>query len=131
MPDQGPLLIVDDDEAFRRIIVTWLRHRGFEVLEADSAEAADALLEGGAAPAFVLLDLNLPGHTGWELLRTSRLAAADAPPVVIASAVTVDHRRLASFAVAGYLPKPFPLETLLATIERVLASRSATPEATA
>ena len=43
--------------------------------------------------------------------------------------MTVDHRRLASFAVAGYLPKPFPLETLLATIERVLASRMVTPEA--
>lgn len=131
MPDRGPLLIVDDDEAFRRIIVTWLRHRGFEVLEADSAEAADDLLSGGTEPALVLLDLNLPGNTGWELLRTSRLGAPGAPPVVIASAVTVDHRRLASFAVAGYLPKPFPLETLQATIERVLASRTDTPEATA
>lgn len=131
MADRGPLLIVDDDEAFRHIIVTWLRHRGYSVLEADSAEGADDLLATGPAPAFVLLDLNLPGHTGWDLLRSSRFAAPGAPPVVIASAVTVDHRRLASFAVAGYLPKPFPLETLQATIERVLASRTATPEATA
>ena len=48
--------------------------------------------------------------------------------MVIATATTVDHRRLAAFGVAGYLPKPFPLETLLATIERVLASSSSTPE---
>jgi len=131
MPDHGPLLVVDDDEAFRRIIATWLRHRGYDVLEADSAEAAEAVLVTGPDPAMVLLDLNLPGNTGWELLRSERFASPDAPPVIIASAVTVDHRRLTAFAVAGYLPKPFPLETLLATIERVLASRTATPEATA
>lgn len=128
MDNHGPLLIVEDDEALRHVIVTWLRHRGFVMLEADSAEAAAAMLDTGAAPSLVLLDLNLPGSTGWELLRSERFRRPGAPPVVIASAVTVDHRRLAEFGVAGYLPKPFPLETLLATIERVLASRLATPE---
>jgi DNA-binding response OmpR family regulator len=131
MPDRGPLLIVDDDEAFRRIIATWLRHRGHEVLEAETAEEAEAALDAGVAPSMVLLDLNLPGNTGWELLRSPRFAAPGAPPVVIASAMTVDYRRLASFAVAGYLPKPFPLETLQATIERILAPDGTTPEATA
>ena len=130
MPDRGPLLVVDDDEAFRHILVTWLRHQGFKVLEADSAEAAEDVLAAGGAPAMVLLDLNLPGNTGWELLRSARFTSPDAPLVVIASATTVDHRRLTSFGVAGYLPKPFPLETLLATSERVLASRTATPEET-
>ena len=128
MPSRGPLLIVEDDESLRHVIVTWLRHRGFELLEADSAEAAETLLGEGATPSLVLLDLNLPGSTGWELLRSERFRRPDAPPVVIASAVTVDYRRLAEFRVAGYLPKPFPLETLLATIERVLASQTATPE---
>lgn len=128
MRSGGPLLIVDDDESFRHVIVTWLRHRGFDLLEADSAEAAETLLDAGATPAMLLLDLNLPGETGWELLRSPRFREPGAPPVVIASAVTVDYRRLAAFGVAGYLPKPFPLETLLATIERVLASPAATPE---
>lgn len=130
MPDRGPLLLVDDDEAFRHVLATWLRHRGYAVLEADSAEAAQEELAAGAMPALVLLDLNLPGDTGWELLRSPRFAQPDAPPVVIASATTLDHRRLAEFGVAGYLPKPFPLETLQATVERVLASRPATPEET-
>ena len=39
---------------------------------------------------------------------------------MITSATTVSPRRLAEFRVAGYLPKPFPLETLVATVERVL-----------
>ena len=74
----------------------------------------------GLRPALVLLDINLPGDTGWDLLRGPALAAAGSPPVVVASATTVSPRRLAEFGVAGYLPKPFPLETLVATIERLL-----------
>jgi hypothetical protein len=45
---------------------------------------------------------------------------AGSPPVIIASAVTVDPRRLREFAVAGYLPKPVPPETLPQTVERLL-----------
>ena len=82
-------------------------------------------LERGLRPALVLLDLNLPGDTGWDLLRGPALAAAGSPPVVIASATTVSPKRLAEFGVAGYLPKPFPLETLVATVERLLHQEGA------
>ena len=44
--------------------------------------------------------------------------------MIIASAVSVSPRHLAEFGVAGYLPKPFPLETLLQTVERLLAAPS-------
>ena len=97
-----------------------LRTRGFLVEEAPTAEAAEQALDGGLRPALVLLDLNLPGDTGWDLLRGGWIARAGSPPVVIASATTLSPRRLAEFGVAGYLPKPFPLETLLATIERLI-----------
>ena len=40
--------------------------------------------------------------------------------MVITSAITVSPERLAEFDVAGYLPKPFPMETLVATIERLI-----------
>jgi len=115
----GPILLIEDDEALRHILAVALRARGHVVLEADSAEAAVAALDDGARPSLVLLDLNLPGETGWDLLRGGALRAAGNPPVVIASAVTVDPRRLAEHAVAGYLPKPFPVETLIATVERL------------
>lgn len=121
MPDDGPaLLLVEDDEPLRHILAIQLRGRGYEVDEAASAEAAVAALAGGLRPALVLLDLNLPGDTGWDLIRGPRLAEAGSPPVVITSAVTVDPRRLTEHAVAGYLPKPFAVETLFATIERLL-----------
>jgi DNA-binding response OmpR family regulator len=114
------VLIVEDDESLRRIVSRHLRAQGYEVDEASSAEAAATALEGGLRPGVVLLDLNLPGATGWDLLRQPALAAAGSPPVVITSATTVSPRRLAEFGCAGYLPKPFPLETLVATLERLL-----------
>jgi two-component system KDP operon response regulator KdpE len=114
------VLIVEDDESLRRIVSRHLRAQGYEVDEASSAEGAASALGDGLRPDVVLLDLNLPGDTGWDLLRGVELTAAGSPPVVIASATTVSPKRLAEFGVAGYLPKPFPLDTLVATLERLL-----------
>lgn len=120
-----PLLFVEDDESFRRIVARHLRTRGYDVREADSAEEAGRRIEEGLRPGLVLLDLNLPGETGWDLLRGTALTTAGSPPVVITSATTVSPKRLTEFRVAGYLPKPFPLETLVATIERLTAEEEA------
>ena len=115
------ILIIEDDESLRHIVSQYLRAQGHEVAEAASAEEAAGTLAGGLRPGVVILDLNLPGDTGWDLLRGPALADAGAPPVIITSATTVSPRRLAEFGCAGYLPKPFPLETLVATVERLLA----------
>jgi DNA-binding response OmpR family regulator len=116
------VLIVEDDESLRRIVARHLRAKGYEVEETASAEAATAILGDGLPPGIVLLDLNLAGDTGWDLLRQPALAAAGSPPVVITSATTVGPRRLAEFHCAGYLPKPYPLDTLVATLEQALRS---------
>jgi DNA-binding response OmpR family regulator len=123
MADHGPILLVEDDAGLRTILARHLRALGYAVLEAASAEDADEALTPTAGPSLVVLDLNLPGDTGWDLLRGPALARAGSPPVVISSATTVDPRRLAEFGVDGYLPKPYPLETLVATIERLLQER--------
>jgi DNA-binding response OmpR family regulator len=119
----GPVLIVEDDESLRQILTRHLRAQGYEVDEPSSAEGAARAIVDGLRPGVVILDLNLPGDTGWDLLRGPALATAGSPPVVIASATTVSPKRLAEFGVAGYLPKPFPLETLVATLERVLNTK--------
>jgi DNA-binding response OmpR family regulator len=123
------VLIVEDDESLRRIIVRHLRSLDYKVDEAPAAEDAVRALEAGLRPAVVLLDLNLPGDTGWDLLRGPALGAAGSPPVIITSATTVSPKRLAEFHVAGYLPKPFPLETLIATVERLINSEAETERA--
>jgi two-component system OmpR family response regulator len=86
-----------------------------------TAEAAQAALRSGLRPDLVLLDINLPGETGWSVVRSDALVEAGDPPVVVASAMSVSPARLREYGVAGYLPKPFALETLRSTIERLLA----------
>ncbi len=123
MPE--PILIVEDDDSLRTTIARHLRVRGIPVEEADSAEDARERLDAGFRPSLVLLDLNLPGGTGWELLRSGPLADATGPPVVIVSAIPVSQKQLSEHRVTGYLPKPFALETLIATVERLLQPKDA------
>ena len=120
MTDEATLLFVEDDESLRRIVARHLRGQGYVVEDVPSVEDAERLLAGGLRPSLVLLDLNLPGDTGWDLLRGTALESAGSPPVVIATATTVNPKRLTEFQVAGYLPKPFPLDTLVDTVERLL-----------
>jgi DNA-binding response OmpR family regulator len=124
----APILLVEDDDPLREILARHLRARGHEIHEAASAEDAVEALHAGLRPGLVLLDINLPGETGWSLLRGAELGAAGDPPVIVASATTVDPRRLREHRVAGYLPKPFPLQTLLEAIERLTAPGSSTGE---
>lgn len=115
-----PILFVEDDDPLRTTIARHLRLHGYDVEEAETAEAARDLLRDGLHPSLVLLDLNLPGDTGWELVREPPLSEGTGPPVVIVSAIPVSHRQLRDHRVTGYLPKPFRLETLVATVERLL-----------
>ena len=68
----------------------------------------------------MLLDINLPDDAGWALLRGDAFAAAGSPPVVVVTATTLSPRRLREYGVAGCLPKPFAMETLRSTIDRLM-----------
>ena len=118
------VLLIDDDVDVLRSVGNYFEHLGYEVSRELTGEAGVSPFDR-LRPEGVLLDLNLPGDTGWDLLRGPLLAAAGSPPVIITSATTVSPKRLAEFCCAGYLPKPFPLATLVATIERLLPSRKA------
>ena len=76
------------------------------------------MLRAGFRPTVVLLDINLPGASGWSLLRGPELAAAGSPPVYVVSATSIPSARLREFKVAGFLPKPFALESLIDVVER-------------
>jgi DNA-binding response OmpR family regulator len=115
-----PVLIVEDDDNLRSVLARSLRARGLEVEEANSAEDAVDALAGGLRPGLVLLDLNLPGASGWDFLQEPRLAAAGPPPIIITSAAAVSPQRLAEARIAAHLPKPFALDALLATVQRCL-----------
>jgi DNA-binding response OmpR family regulator len=90
---------------------------------AASAEEGERILADGLRPALVLLDINLPGESGWSILRSPAYAAAGSPRVVVVSATRIPSSRLREYGVAGYLPKPFAMDTLLETARRYTTAR--------
>jgi two-component system, OmpR family, response regulator len=122
------VLLVEDDETLGGLLAAHLRRRGYRVSIATTAEAAEVALGAVPLPDIVLLDINLPGETGWSVLRSSEFEAAGRPPVVVASAMAVSPARLREFGVAGYLPKPFALDTLGSTLERLLTKEAVDSE---
>ncbi len=115
------VLVVDDAEGIRTYLANCLELRGYEVDSAGDGASALALLEGGADPDVVLLDVMMPGIGGLETLERIR-ELAPAVPVVMLSVVgragtIVDAMQRGA---ADYLTKPFEEEELLATLEKVL-----------
>jgi DNA-binding response OmpR family regulator len=105
------VLVVEDEAPLRRIVARNLTGRGLLVTEADSAEAAVCAV-GRERPDLMLLDINLPDRTGWDVLRELRHRDTEVPTIVI-SAVRANPSRLDEFHPLAYLPKPFPIEALL------------------
>ena len=113
------VLIVEDDATLAELLARALRAHGTDVEVVTTAEAAEARLADGPAPTLVLLDLNLPGESGWSLFRRGVLGVEGAPPVVVTSAVPVSPSRLREFHVSGYLPKPVSIQVLTECIARL------------
>lgn len=120
------ILLVEDDAVLRDLLQRNLEARKHQVCAAEDARSALAALQ--VVPFdLVILDINLPDQTGWELLRIAqregwlKVQELDAEtaklPVVIVSAVRVSLARLKEFPVLAYLPKPFPIEALLRLAE--------------
>jgi DNA-binding response OmpR family regulator len=105
------VLIVEDEAALRRVIARNLTSRGHVVREAESAkDALTALAE--ERPDLMLLDINLPDRSGWDVLRQLRQLGLEVPTIIV-SAVRISPARLEEFHPLAYLPKPFPLDALL------------------
>lgn len=105
------VLLVEDEPTLRRVIARNLASRGLEVREAGTAqEAVEAATT--AHPDLLLLDINLPDQTGWDVLRELRRRSSEVPTIIL-SAVRVSSNRLDEFHPIAYLPKPFPIDALL------------------
>jgi DNA-binding response OmpR family regulator len=112
------VLLVEDDLPLAGIVSKHLKARGHETRVALSAEQASESIRSGFRPTIVLLDINLPGDSGWAFLRSGDLDAAGNPPVFVVTATNIPPSRLREFGCAGYLPKPFALSTLIEIVER-------------
>jgi DNA-binding response OmpR family regulator len=105
------VLLVEDEVPLRRVVARNLTSRGIQVTECGTAaEAVEAAL--AEAPDLVLLDINLPDRTGWEVLRELKRRGKEVPAIMV-SAVHIGQNRLEEFHPLACLPKPFPIDALL------------------
>jgi DNA-binding response OmpR family regulator len=122
---EGVVLVVDDDELVRELVVLLLQQAGFLALRAADAEEARARAEEhGGAIDLLVTDAALPGESGLELaarlvLERPRLAVL----LVTGQPESVELRALALHAVVDLLPKPFTPDELLRRVRRLLDLR--------
>jgi DNA-binding response OmpR family regulator len=109
------VLLVEDDVALADVMVRNLRARGHDVLQAGTAEGA-LLSMANTWPEALVLDINLPDDTGWEVLRRLSAENRQRLNVIVISAAPVSQRRVAEFKPAHVLLKPFPLDALARAI---------------
>ncbi len=116
---QRKILIIDDDEDLSFIISEMLEGYGYEVTCAESGEEAFNLLTDNTYH-LILLDINLPDATGFELC--GELRQVSSVPVIFASARTSETDRITGFDIGGddYLPKPYSMKELLSRVNALM-----------
>jgi len=118
----GLVLIVEDNERNLKLVRDVLGFAGFATLEARTAEAGIELARL-QKPDIVLMDINLPGMTGFEALAALRADALTASiPVlaVTAYAMKDDRARILAAGFDGYLEKPVDVRALPGQVEALI-----------
>ncbi len=119
------VLLVDDEDALRKVMRDLLERDGFDVSEArDGVEALDQADRN--APDIIVLDLNLPALPGYDVLKRLRAHPATARiPVVVLTAKGDEDNEVRVFELGAddFLTKPFRARALSARLEAVLGRR--------
>ena len=116
------VLVVDDEANIRRIVTSYLRADGFEVVEAADGKGALAAFDR-TAPDLVLLDVMMPGGDGIEVLR--ELLRRSDVYVIMLTARAEETDRVIGLSVGAddYVTKPFGAKELVARVKAVLRRR--------
>lgn len=126
--DALKLLFVDDEEDFRAPISDILRSQEINVSEVGSGKEMDAWLAGNT-PDLILLDVNLPGESGFDIAQ--RLKQNSNVSIIMLTAYGSVENRIEGLTRGAdyYLPKPVDIRELLAVINNLTARSAAEPTA--
>jgi DNA-binding response OmpR family regulator len=119
-PDQGTIVVVEDDANIADLVDMYLRREGFRVLQATEGERGLEVIER-EKPRLVILDVGLPGHLdGLEVCR--RLRAAGTVPVLMLTARDAEIDRVLGLEMGAddYVTKPFSPRELVARVKAIL-----------
>jgi two-component system phosphate regulon response regulator OmpR len=127
LADDAPhLLIVDDDRRIRDLLSRYLHGEGYRVTTADSAADARAKLDGLRFD-LLILDVMMPGETGFDLAKSIRIASA--VPILMLTARAETESRITGLELGAddYVAKPFEPRELSLRIANILKRASPPP----
>ncbi len=112
------ILIVEDDNSIRELLVELLQSEGYDVGSANNGLEGIKYLQSNTLPDLILIDLMMPIMDGYSF----RIEQMKNPlwaniPVVVMSAEANAKEKLKNFGITAFLSKPVELDTILKTVE--------------
>jgi len=117
------VLIVDDDKDLLQGMNVWLRAKGYKVVFAIDATTAIRMAHS-EKPDVIILDLSLPGGSGYHVMKALKSSSPQAHiPVIVITAgdESINRERALKAGAEGFFQKPFNHDDLLGTIEKALS----------
>ena len=113
------ILIADDEQLMRQLVIDFLKPEGYEILEAvDGKEALD--IYDKEHPDLVLLDVMMPGYDGWTVCREIRRESTVPIMMLTAKGEEIDQLFAYDLGADEYITKPFSPKILVAKIKALL-----------
>ncbi|MGV3722637.1 MAG: response regulator [Actinomycetota bacterium] len=114
-----PVMIVESDRDILETLTEILEYEGHRVISVGTAEEAVQRLQAGPTPGLILLELVLPGMSGWGLAgQLQRDPALAGVPIVVVSGALDIERQARSLGMADCVTKPVQVEQLLEIVDR-------------
>lgn len=117
--ERKTILIVDDDQAILHMLRKIFVGRGFQISVArDGLEATERLR--AEPPALVITDLRMPSLSGADLISLIRQTKNDLPIIVMTAYPSLYPEREGDKGIKAYFRKPFDINEMLSSVERIL-----------
>ncbi len=111
------ILLIEDEPHVRGALSRSLAAHGHAVTEGGTVRDGLDAIESTRFD-LLLLDINLPDATGWDILRAKQATANDDVPAIVISAIPPSVARLREFQPYAVLHKPFPVDSLIRLVEK-------------
>jgi DNA-binding response OmpR family regulator len=120
MASKSKILVIDDEGPILKILGIKLRISGYEVITAPTGKKG-LILIGSHQPDLVLLDVILPGMSGFQVLK--KLRDSSRLPIIVFSARAENAQTAISLGADDFFPKPFDVDELVKRIDALLTHK--------
>jgi len=120
------ILVIEDDQFTQDFIREVLEEDSCHVITASNGEEAFSNLKDNSDTKLILLDIMLPGRSGWDIFMELRRTYSDLKVVFVSAIEVSDERReslISREGLADYIVKPFTQEQLLKVVKNALSGK--------